>query len=35
MKDMLDCIIKLLQIIATSATVTELILRLIRYWFTR
>ena len=34
MKNMLDSIIKLLQIVATSATVLEVILRFIR-WFTR
>ena len=35
MRDMLDGTIKLLQIIATSATVIELVLRLVRYWLTR
>ncbi len=34
MKDMLDGIIKLLQYVATSATVIEVILRLIRWWLT-
>jgi len=34
MRDMLDGIIKLLQIVATPATVLEIILRFIR-WLTR
>ena len=35
MREWLDGIIKLLQIVSLSATVLELVLRLIRYWFTR
>jgi hypothetical protein len=35
MKDFLDGIIKLLQYVSVSATVIELILRVVRYWFTR
>ena len=34
MKDYLDGIIKLLQYVSVSATVLELILRVIRYWLT-
>ena len=35
MKDFLDGIIKLLQYVATFATVSEIILRVIRWWITR
>ena len=35
MKDLLDGIIKLLQYVSVSATVLELLLKLIRYWLTR
>lgn len=35
MRELLDWIIKLLQIVATSATVLEILLRVVRYWLTR
>ena len=35
MRNMLDGIIKLLQYVSVTATVLELILKLIRYWLAR
>ena len=35
MKEVLDGIIKLLQYVSVSATVLEILLRVIRWWFTR